>query len=372
MSEVFKTDDTPADVSVLTANGIHGALAGDSAMNLLANTGGDINALRPFIGKDGRSYINRVKPKEFNEDGSPVVEALAINAGATLRDDEWKYIDDAVVRVLRTRMKVVNWLRGSGLVRQVPGGLGRVRFDYERQSDISPARINMDALAPGDNDRPTYDLVSVPLPIVSKELTFTWRQLLESRNGNTPLDTEAIGLASIKVAEELEKLHLGTYGTFSFAGATLYGLINHPNRVTGSITALDGSWTPEKAFNDVINMVNGAYGKKKYGPFKLWYSTGYLPYMLRPFNTYDSTPLATALTRIPQISSVEICDYLTGNQLLLVEESAQTVQVLQAADVQTVQWQERGGLVTKFRIMGSLVPWIKLDQASNCGIVHYS
>ena len=366
----FQLSETPVDTSFLVNGQLYGAAASDSAMNLLINSGGDINTLRPFIGHDGRSYINKITGTD--ENGDPIVEAFAVNAGAVLRYDEWKYIDDAVVRVLRQRLAIVNWLRGANLSKPVPGGLGVTRYDYERQSDISPARINMDALAPGDNDRPTYDLVSVPLPIVSKELTWTWRQLATSRNGNTPLDTESIDLATKKVAEELEKLHLGSYGTFTFGGATLYGLINHPNRATGSITALDGSWTSEKCYNDVLAMVQAAYAKKKYGPFKLWYSQNYLQYMLKPFNTYDSTPLAIALQRIPQISSVEICDYLTGSQLLMVEESRETVQTLVASDVQTVQWQERGGLITKFRIMGSWVPLVKLDQANNCGIVHYS
>ena len=345
---------------------LNGVANGNTATQLLLNSGGDVNVLRPFIGKDGRSYINHVR-----KDGTP--EAIVTNAGATLRDDEWKYIDDQVVKAFRTRLKLVNWFRSAGLSRQLPGGVGRTLYQYERQSDISAARVNMDALAPGDSDRPVYDMVSLPMPIVSKEVTMNWRQILESRNGNTPLDTSMMELAAIKVAEELEKLHLGTFGTYVFGGATLYGLTNHPNRNTGSITALDGSWTPAKAYNDVLNMINAAYGDKKYGPFKLWYSTNYLPYMMQPFSTsYDSTPLQVAISRIPQISSVEICDYLTGSQLLLVEESSASVQTIVGMDVTTVQWQEQGGLLEKFRVMAMMVPLIKLDIANNCGIVHYS
>jgi uncharacterized linocin/CFP29 family protein len=344
---------------------LNGVANGNTATQLLLNSGGDVNVLRPFIGKDGRSYINHMRP-----DGTP--EAIVTNAGATLRDDEWKYIDDQVVKAFRTRLKLVNWFRSAGLARQLPGGVGRTLYQYERQSDISAARVNMDALAPGDSDRPVYDLVSLPMPIVSKEITMNWRQILESRNGNTPLDTSMMELAAAKVAEELERLHLGTFGTYVFGGATLYGLTNHPNRNTGSITALDGSWTPTKAYNDVLNMINTAYGDKKYGPFKLWYSTGYLPYMMQQFSLYDSTPLQTAISRIPQISSVEICDYLTGNQLLLVEENPASVQTIVGMDVTTVQWQEQGGLLEKFRVMAMMVPLVKLDIANNCGIVHFS
>jgi hypothetical protein len=87
---------------------------------------------------------------------------------------------------------------------------------------------------------------------------------------------------------------------------------------------------------------------------------------------YDSTPLQTAISRIPQISSVEICDYLTGNQLLLVEENPASVQTIVGMDVTTVQWQEQGGLLEKFRVMAMMVPLVKLDIANNCGIVHFS
>jgi len=344
---------------------LNGVANGHTASQLLINSGGDVNVLRPFIGKDGRSYINRQRA-----DGS--VEAIVTNAGATLRDDEWRYIDSTVVKAFRARLKLVNWFRSAGLSMQLPGGIGRTTYNYERQSDISAARVNMDALAPGENDRPTYDMVSLPLPIVSKEVTMNWRQILESRNGNTPLDTQMMELAGIKVAEELEKLHLGTFGTYTFAGATLYGLTNHPNRNTGSVTALDGSWTPTKAYNDVLNMINVAYGDRKYGPFKLWYSTNYLPYMMQQFSLYDSTPLQTAISRIPQIASVELCDHLTGTALLLVEESQQSVRTIIGMDVTTVQWQEQGGLLEKFRVMACMVPQVTLDVNNNCGIVHFT
>jgi hypothetical protein len=78
------------------------------------------------------------------------------------------------------------------------------------------------------------------------------------------------------------------------------------------------------------------------------------------------------IEQIPQISSVEICDYLTGNQLLLVQEDSSTVRTIIGMDIQTVQWQERGGLLEKFRVMAMMVPQMKVDINSNCGIVHFS
>ena len=346
--------------------------SGSMASQLLA-TGFDTNVLRPFVGADGRSYINHATG-EVDDNGNPVVKAYVTNAGATLRKDEWEYLDDVVVKAARKRLKIVNWLRGSGLSVNLPNGFGKTVYQYERQSDISAARVSMDALAPGDNDRPTYDLVNLPLPIIHKEVTMSSRQLATSRSGNTPLDVSMLEQAAIKVAEEAEKLHLGTFGTFTFGGATLYGLTNFPSRITGSVTNPAGvGWVPNDTYLQVIAMIQAAYDKLHPGPFKLWYSTGFMQYMMRPFSTsYDSTTLLRMIEQIPQISSVEICDYLTGNQLLLVQEDSSTVRTIIGMDIQTVQWQERGGLLEKFRVMAMMVPQMKVDINSNCGIVHYS
>jgi uncharacterized linocin/CFP29 family protein len=325
------------------------------------------------VGADGRSYINHDTGK-VDDNGTPIVNALVTNAGATLRKDEWEYLDGVVVKAARKRLKIVNWLRGSGLSVNLPNGFGKTVYQYERQSDISAAQVSMDALASGDNDRPTYDLVNLPLPIISKEVTMSSRQLATSRNGNTPLDTSMLELAAIKVAEEAEKLHLGTFGTFTFGGATLYGLINFPSRITGVITNPAGvGWVPNDTYLQVIAMIQAAYDKLHYGPFKLWYSTGFMQYMARPFSSlYDSTSLQRMIEQLPQISSVEVCDYLTGNQLLLVQEDSSTVRTIIGMDIQTVQWQERGGLLEKFRVMAMMVPQMKVDNKSNCGIVHYA
>lgn len=345
---------------------LNGAASGNISSQLLA-TGGDLGVLRPFVGEDGRSYITV-------NDGKGGDRAIVTNAGATLRKDEWEQIDDVVVKAARKRLNIVNWLRGSGLSVSLPNAFGTTVFQYERQSDISAARVSMDALSPGDNDRPVYDLVNLPLPIISKEVTMSSRQLAASRRGNTPLDTSMLELAAVKVAEEAEKLHLGTYGSFSFGGASLYGLTNFPNRNTGNLTdPAGGGWTPATTYNEVITMLKALYDEFHYGPFKLWYSTDFMPYMLRPYSTaYESTNLERTIAQISQISSVQLCDYLTGKQLLLVQESSSTVRTIIGMDVQTVQWQERGGLLEKFRVMAMMVPQMKVDINGNCGIAHYS
>lgn len=350
---------------------LNGAGHGTIAQKMLA-TNGDVGVLRPYIGKDGKSYISVASG--VNDNGETVYKEMVTNAGATLRKDEWQKIDEMVVKAARPRLRIVNAMRAAGLTYSFPNAWGTTVLQYERQSDISAARISMDGITPGENDRPVYDIVNLPLPIISKEISMNSRAIAASRNGNTPLDLSNLELAAIKVAEEAEKLVLGTASTYTFGGGTVYGLINFPSRITGAfLNPTVSGWTPNMLYNSVIDMLKAATDKFHYGPFRLYYSTGLMAPMLRQFSSnYGAGSLLSNIQQLPNIAGVEMLDYLTGNQLLLVEQSAQTARIVLGMDITTTQWQENGGLLEKFRVMAMMVPQLKTDIGGNCGVVHYT
>ena len=74
----------------------------------LLQCNGDPGALRPFLGDDGRTYIT------INKGGIPTVVPIR-NATTTLRKDDWKILDDAIIKVAKPRLKAVGDLRGAGL-----------------------------------------------------------------------------------------------------------------------------------------------------------------------------------------------------------------------------------------------------------------
>lgn len=349
---------------------LNGAANGSSAQ-MLAATQGDVGPLRPWRGADGRSYI--AVSDGFDANGAPKTKAIVTNAGALLRKNEWQRVDEMVVKAARPRLKLINNMRSAGLTLSLPNAFGTAVLQYERQSDISAARISMDVTPSGDNDRPVYDIVNLPLPIISKEITMNSRAIAISRNGNTPLDTSNLELAAIKVAEQAEQLALGTLATYSYGGGLVYGLTNFPSRVTGSFLNPNVSgWTPTMMYNSVIDMIDQSTRKFHYGPWDLYYSTGLLKYMMQQFSIYDSTSLEGAIRKLPGLASVGMLDYLTGNQLLLVERSSSVARIVMGMDITTVQWQENGGATEKFRVMAMMVPQLKVDQDGNCGVIHYS
>lgn len=350
---------------------LNGAANGTISQKLLA-TNGDLSILRPWVGNDGKSYI--AVRDGIDDNGQVKYRAQVINSGATLRKNEWQRIDEAVVKAAKKRVKLISDFQASGLTFSFANAWGTSVLQYERQSDISPARISMDGLTPGDNDRPTYDIVNLPLPVISKEVTMNSRAIAISRNGNTPLDTSMLELAAQQVAISAEQLVLGTASSYTFGGGVVYGLTNFPNRITGAfLNPSVSGWTPAMLYNSVIQMMKASTDAFHYGPWRLYYSTGLMTTMLRQFSDqYAGGSLQGMIEALPNITSVSMLDYLTGNQLLLVHQDANTARVVIGMDITTVQWQENGGLTEKFRVMGMMVPQMKTDQAGNCGIVHYT
>jgi hypothetical protein len=179
---------------------------GDAADKLMA-ANFDVGVLRPWIGRDGRSYITRMVR---NQAGIYTPKVYVTNAPATLTKDAWIAFDTAIVRAVRDRLRVFADIRGSGLVFNLPNGMAHTILQYQTMGDITPATVSMDPVRRSEGDRPHFDLGNLPLPVVHKDFDFSAREIMVSRNGNLPLDTTMAELAARKVAEEIERMTAGT------------------------------------------------------------------------------------------------------------------------------------------------------------------
>ena len=335
-----------------------------SVASLLLNTGFNPASLRPYIGKDGRTYISVAK------DGKLVAHSTQVTNG-TLRYDEWRRIDEAVMRVARPRLNIVNELRSRSLVMNLTNAMGTTVFSSERMSDITGATISMDPTRKGESDRPEYDMVNLPLPVIHKDFFINARQLAVSRNGSTPLDTTMAELAGRKVAEEAEKLALGTSGSFAYGGGTIYGLTNFPDRVTAVLTdPRVTNWTPTTLVSEILEMRQSALNRYQFGPYALYFSPGWDQYLDEDYNSTSGVTLRQRISAISNIASVGTADYLSDYQVILIQLSTDVVREIVGMDITTVQWESEGGLQLNFKVMAILVPQLRSDQNGNTGIVH--
>ena len=347
----------------------NGQAHGNVATTLMANNF-DVGALRPYPSKCGRFNlvtVNRLDPLKNSYSRQPVIT----NTPATLRKDDWKMIDDAVMRVAKPRLRFVGDLRSRGLQMVLPNGMSRIAMEYEVMSDITPATISMSGLRQSENDRPTFDLRGLPLPIIHKDIQFDARQVMVSRQGGTPLDTTAVELAARRVAEEAEKLALGVSSTYSYAGYTVYGLINHPNRNTYTLSdPTDPGWVPADTLADVLAMKAASQADNMYGPWMLYCATAWDEYMDNDFSdAKGDLTLRERLMKIDGIQGVQTLDYLTGYRLVLVQMTSDVIREVIGMDITTVQWETQGGFQLNFKVLAIMVPQLRVDAANNSGIV---
>jgi len=343
---------------------LNGQANGDVASQLMqANF--DPSALRPFVGNDGRQYV------DMEKNGSRVAVPVH-NANATLRKDEWKTLDTAIVKAAKPRLRVVADLRAAGLTYTIPNGMGKTVLQTEAQSDITDAVTSMDGLHQGQADRPVYSLTNLPLPIIHKDFFFSARQVMTSRNGGSPLDTTTAELAARKVAEGAEKLALGVASEYVFGGGTIYGLANFTSRLTKSMTLPTASaWTGKTVVTEILQMKQQSMNAYHYGPWVLYTSPSWDQYLDEDYSSAkgDNT-VRERIAKIEGIQAVRTADYLTDYQMILVQQTSDVVREVIGMDITTVQWPSQGGMQINFKVMAILVPQVRADHNGKTGIVH--
>ena len=348
---------------------LNGQAFGDVGKRLMeANF--DPNILRPYLGKDGRtSFVNEKQP-----DGKIKATRIA-NATTTLRKDDWKLLDDAIVKVSKERLRAIADLRMVGLTYTIPNGMGKTVLETETMSDIDPASVSMDGLRKNANDRPVFELSNLPLPIIHKDFSFSLRQIMASRNGGSPLDTTSAELCGRRVIEEMEKLLLGVSTVadlYSFGGGTIYGYTDYPNIITRNITAPTAAgWTGATLLADVMAMKQDSQNSLHYGPWMLYFSSDWDQYLDNDFKAQSDITLRERIRKVEGIMDAKTLDYLTGTfEILLVQFTSDVVRLVEGMDITTLQWATEGGLLLNFKVMAIVVPQIRADQNSNTGIVY--
>jgi len=345
---------------------LNGQGSGAVATTLL-NNGFDVGALRPWVGNDGRHYISRLG-------ANGKLEAAPLqNATATLRKDEWKILDDAIVMAAKERLRIVADLRSSGLTFNIPNGMGKTVLETETMSDITPAIVSMDPARQSEGDRPEFELTNLPLPVIHKDFYFNARQVATSRNSGASIDTVTAQAAARRVAEEAEKLVIGTGGSISYGGGTIYGLTNFPHRITsaGITSPTAGGWTPATLIGEILAMRQASIDAHHYGPWVLYTSPSWDLYLDNDYSAAkgDNT-VRQRIAAIAGITAIRTLDHLPGEQMVLVQQTNDVIREVIGMDITTVQWETHGGMRLNFKVMAIMVPQLRADFYGNTGIVH--
>jgi len=354
-----------------------GLSQGEVATQIQNNGRLNIGTLRPWINpKDGKAYTTTYRggdPKEL----SSYVNA-AINTNATLRRDEWKQLDEALLAAKRYRLGGVEDLIGKGLTYNLGNAMGTTVLEWHDVSDGMEADLTMDGITRSQGDRPVYQHNYMPIPIIHVDYEINARVLAASRSLGNPLDTTTAESAARRVLEKLEDM-LFTDTTYAY-GATdsrgrnsIYSYINHPDRNTANLAV---QWdaaaiTAALMLADVTTLINAAIADRFFGPYMLYIPTGYQMAIEADYNAVTpGTTIRERMLKFEQLQGIKVVDTLPAHNILLVQMTPDVVRLVRGMGLQNVQWGEEGNFVTKYKVLTIQVPQIRSDQNSRCGVVH--
>lgn len=356
--------------------GRSGQVQGAVANQLFDGNRINIGGMRPFIGSDGRAYITMYKG------GDPKIPTnyvtTPINTNATLRRDEWKQLDEAIMLISRERLGGVQDLIEKNLVFNLGNAMGTTVFEWHDVSDSMEAVVTMDGVTRGQGDRPEFQYNYMPLPIIHVDYEINARVLAASRSLGNPLDTTSAEAATRKILEMQETM-LFTNTTYGFGTTdsrgrnSIYSYINHPDR---NQVALAVNWDAAAAtaaimLANVLAMVQSSIDNLHYGPWMLYIPTAYQTVIEADYvaNAPQNT-IRERILKIAGIQGVKVIDFLPANNVLLVQMTTDVIRLIRGMGIQAVQWDTEGKFITKYKILTIQVPQIRSDQAGKSGIVH--
>jgi uncharacterized linocin/CFP29 family protein len=359
-----------AKIDVIQA-GQFGAVANQLMANAMVNGKLDPGRMRPYgkINNKGQfvgAYVN-----------SNGVERPVTNA--TLRKDEWKQYDEALLKAAKIRLNGVADLQSRGLTYNIANGFGKTVLEYEDMSEMGDAQVNMDGVTRGINDRVECNIKYLPLPIIHKGFDINARVLAASRTTGESLDTAQVTEATFKVSEKLEEILFTGLSSYTFGGGTIYGYTDFPSRITGSLT---GNWDDltdnsdgtvgQQILNDVLAMKQASINALHYGPWILYVPTNFETVLERDYVADYGKSIRNRILETPGIEAVKVADKLTADNVLLVQMTENVVRMVNAFPITNVEWQSEGMMLYHYKIMTIMVPQLRADANGNTGIVHYS
>lgn len=344
-----------------------GSSQGDLAAHALTD-GLNLGAMRPFIDKNGKPCIS-----VFNGGNASDIRnysTIQVN-DATLRRDEWKHLDEAVLGVAEQRLVGIDDLRSRGLVYNLGNAFATTVLENTTISDAMEAELSMDGKTRGRNDRVKYGTTYTPIPIIHVDYQINARALAASRKLGNALDTSSAERAARKVSQKLEDM-LFTDTSYNFGGGSIYSYLNYPdkNDVTLSTDWDASAKTASDILTDVMNMKQEMIDSYQFGEYMMYIPTGYETIMDEDYDsTTPGTTLRERILKINNIAGVKVIDRLPEDTVVMVLMSSDTVRLVNGMSMQNVQWSSEGNMVNNYKVMTIQVPQLRSDDNGRTGIV---
>jgi len=290
----------------------------------------------------------------------------------TLRKDEWKAFDEALIEEGMIRLRGVADLMAAGLTIPVANAMGKTLLEWEKVTDMNPAITSLSGIDRSEDDSQEFSLDSIPLPITHKDFNINLRTLSASRERGESLDTTQARTAGRLVAERLEQIYFA--GGPTFGGKAIHGLTNHPDRNLANF-GTNGAWsatakTGENILADVLTLIAAAEAARMFGPYRIYVPTNVSTKLSNDFKANSDKTIRQRVLEVDGIQGVTVVDQLSTSQVLLVQMTRDVVSLVDGEGLQSVQWDVEGGFQVRFKAFAIQIPLIRSDAQGRSGVVH--
>lgn len=294
-------------------------------------------------------------------------------AAAPLPVDAQRMIDNAVVRVGRQRLVIVDDLLSAGLTFSLPNWLAVPTLYNEAIGEAGHAQRTMVPKARGERQIMDRTGVTIPIYATWDDFSFDIRSLLAAERVGSPLDTTHAEQAVRNVNEAFEDSVINGID-FNVAGNTVLGLIDSTNTfayASGEAWDVAGH-TGEEILADVLSAIDVAVADGFYGPYNLYVPTTYGSKLNQD---YKSATSGTIRERLEQIEAggrglnIRVADKMPANRVALVQMTSDVIDLVVGQTPTMVSWEDGPGWERFFVALGCIVPRIKVNSAGNYGVV---
>lgn len=293
---------------------------------------------------------------------------------APLWKDAQEQIDNSIVRVGREGLAILADRMDMATV-NLPNWLGIMELTSHKVGESRKANIGM---VPGSRpdggglqDKVPY---TIPIPVIWDEFGFNARELAAAQRVGRPLEMDEAEQAVRNVNFAAEDLIINGLPT-NIAGNTIDGLLDTTNtQAYESNMAWDNaSKTGADILTDVLALRTKAAAVKRYGPYTLYVPTEYSAALQRPFDSSSGArtiqQYLEALTFGNRNLRVRVADLLPANRVLLIQDTADIVDVIVGQQPVAINPAPEIEFHTKWLVYAVIVPRVKSDINSDFGIV---
>ena len=240
---------------------------------------------------------------------------LPIGNAAPIPPEAWRRIDDRATALMRDVLAVYSRLAAASTT---PVSMGDIMSYFPQVSDSGEVRVTMDGRDAGRADQANVKYVGTPVPIITSDARFGWRQMEVMRKAGMLIETETIANHQRKVAEKLEDMVLNGDSSVVVAGNTIYGLRNHPQRNTDTHGFdLNSTATGANYLAAFVKLINALVGDNAYGKATVFMNySDYVYATVTEFAAGYPKKIIQNLRELEQIADIVPCSKVPADNLL--------------------------------------------------------